>query len=174
RRPSDRQGGRGEREPGLRERPGTARDPAADEPTADGEARENERGTRKQPVLELDARPNTLEPGVALPEHVHAVGARTESEREDLRAHDRQQGAADHRVDIPAATEDTDVREHADHDQDPEAGEEGARDQKEVCRAVDNQEAKMPPAVPEARKLRLHLARVVLDRDLRKGELLLA
>src|SRR5436190_9114621 len=123
---ADNQERRGQQgEPRLRERARAARNPAADDPAADGEAREDQGGAGEQPVLELHARPNALEPGVALAEHVDAVGARAEAEREDLRADDRQQRAADHRVDIPAAAEDADVRQHADHDEDPEAGEDG-------------------------------------------------
>ena len=54
-----------------------------------------------------------------------------------------------------------------------EHGHQHARQHEQVRRAVDEQEAQVPPAVAEARQLGLAAARAVLDRELADVELLL-
>ena len=76
------------------------------------------------------------------------------------------QRAADHRVDVPLAPEERDVGQDPRHHDRPERGQDGAGQQEEVLRAVDEQEAQVPPAVAPGRELRLARARVVLDREL--------
>ena len=69
------------------------------------------RAAEQQPVLEPEARAHAVEPRVLLAHEVRAVGVRAEAERDDLRADDHQQRAGDHRVQVPRAAEDVDLRE---------------------------------------------------------------
>ena len=64
----------------------------------------------EQPVLEPEARAHAVEPRVLLAHEVGAVRVRAEPERDHLRADDHQQRAGDHRVQVPLAAEDVDLR----------------------------------------------------------------
>ncbi len=126
-----------------------------------------------QPVLELEACAHPVKPAVPLAHEVGAVGVGADAERHDLGADDRQQRPADQRVDVPVAPE---HRERADHDQLDHGAERRhhrSGEDEQVVGRVDEQEAKVAPAVAEARELRLAAARVVLDRELADDELLL-
>ena len=98
---------------------------------------------------------------------------RAQPERDDLRADDQQQRAADQRVDVPLAAEHVDARQDQQRDERAEQRHHGARQDEQVVGRVHEQEAQVPPAVAEARQLRLAAARVVLDRELADVEVLL-
>ncbi len=117
-------------------------------------------------MLELDPPPHLPEPIVPLAHEVDAVRARAEPERQHLDSENQQQRSADLRVDAPLPPEERDLGERDEHDQRAEPGQHHARKQEEVPGAVDQQEAKVPPAVAPGRELRLALSAVVLDREL--------
>ena len=81
------------------------------------EAGDRDGAAEQQPVLEPEARAHAVEPGVLLAHEVRAVRVGAEAERDDLGADDHQQRAGDHRVQVPLAAEDVDLREHHEADQ---------------------------------------------------------
>ncbi len=78
--------------------------------SADHKAAERDEPAEREAVLEAEAGPHRVEPGILLAHEVRAVGVRAQTEREDLSADDRQQCTADQRMQVPSTAEDVDLR----------------------------------------------------------------
>src|SRR5262249_27979103 len=109
--------------------------------------------------------------GVSLADAHPRVGAREDSQLDDLRPDERHRDEPEHGVDLPGPTEDVDgARREDDHTGEPEQEQEAARAEVQPTRAVQEHEADVAPRVAEAVQLRLSDPRVVVDRDLADGE----
>ena len=89
---------------------------------------EHDRAAEQQAVLEPEAGPHAVEPGVLLAHEVGAVRVGAQAERQHLRPDDHQQRAGDHRVQVPLAPEHLDLEQHRQRDERAEQRHHGARE----------------------------------------------